>query len=164
MSAPASERIGAGGMDRRRFLKQLEVLSGGALCAALPGVLSACGGARGARYLDAALLDEQVVVQRVDVEEGGGALVEVPGSDLPVYLHSDGAGGYSAVSTRCMHQGCQVEPAADRLACPCHGSEYTFTGEVLRGPTERPLLRYQVTADAMHVYIHLPPAGSAGSS
>lgn len=147
-------------MDRRRFLKQVEQrLSGGAvLCGALPFVLGACGAARGGGYVEAAVLDDRVVVRRVDVEEGGGALVEVPGSDLPVYVRADGAGGFTAVSTRCMHRGCQVEPAADRLACPCHGSEYTFAGAVLQGPTELPLARYRVSADAVNLYIHLPPA------
>ena len=144
-------------MDRRRFLKQVELLSGGVLCGALPLTLGGCGAARGGGYVETTLLDDRVAVRRVDVEERG-ALVEVPGSDLPVYVRSDGGGGFSAVSTRCMHRGCQVEPATDRLACPCHGSEYTFAGEVLRGPTELPLVRYRVSTDATTIYIHLPPA------
>ena len=145
-------------MDRRRFLKQVELLSGGVLCGALPLVLGGCGAARGGGYVGTTLVNGRVAVRRADVEEGGGgALVEVPGSALPAYLRSDGAGGFSAVSTRCMHRGCQVEPAADRLACPCHGSEYTFAGEVLRGPTELPLVRYRVSTDATTIYIHLPP-------
>ncbi len=149
-------------MDRRRFLKQVELLSGGVvLCGALPFMLGGCGAARGGGYVETAVLDDRVVVRRVDVEEGGGALVEVPGSDLPVYVRADGAGGFTAVSTRCMHRGCQVEPAADRLACPCHGSEYTFAGEVLQGPTELPLARYRVSADAVNLYIHLPPPGDS---
>ena len=41
------------------------------------------------------------------------------------------------------------------MACPCHGSEYTFTGAILQGPTERPLTRFRVTSDAAMVYIHL---------
>lgn len=145
-------------MDRRRFLKQVELLSGGVLCGALPLMLGGCGAARGGGYVETALLGDRVAVRRADVDSGGGALVEVPGSDLPVYVRSDGAGGFSAVSTRCMHRGCQVEPTADRLACPCHGSEYTFTGEVLRGPTKLPLIRYRVSSDATAIYIHLPSA------
>ena len=53
-----------------------------------------------------------------------------------------------------------MEPAADKLVCPCHGSEYTFAGGVLQGPTERPLSRYRVTVEADAVYIHLPAAAS----
>jgi cytochrome b6-f complex iron-sulfur subunit len=54
-----------------------------------------------------------------------------------------------------MHRGCQVEPAADRLVCPCHGSEYTYTGDILKGPTELPLRRFPVSADANAVVIEL---------
>ncbi len=53
-------------------------------------------------------------------------------------------GGYAALSPVCTHQGCTVDVAGDRLACPCHGSEYDRTGEVLRGPAERRLDRYPV--------------------
>lgn len=157
MSESTSERI-----DRRGFLKQVEQLSGvvacGAMCGGLPLLLSGCGGAR-TRYVTTLQVGDRLTVRREELAGSRGVLVEVPGAKLPVYVRSDGAAGYSAVSTQCMHRGCQVEPVADRLACPCHGSEYTFAGEVLKGPTERPLRRYQVTSDDTTVYIHLPLAG-----
>lgn len=156
MSENTPERIG-----RRGFLKQVEQLSGavvcGAMCGGLPLLLSGCGGAR-TRYVTTSRVGDRLAVRREELAVSGGVLIELPGSKLPVYLRSDGATGYLAVSTRCMHRGCQVEPAADRLACPCHGSEYTFEGAVLKGPTERPLRRYQVTSDDTSIYIHLPPA------
>jgi cytochrome b6-f complex iron-sulfur subunit len=52
-----------------------------------------------------------------------------------------------------MHRGCTVEPAEDRLVCPCHGSEYTAEGEVLKGPTQRALISYGVESDAEYVYL-----------
>jgi Rieske Fe-S protein len=58
------------------------------------------------------------------------------------------------VSTRCGHRGCQVEPAAAKLVCPCHGSEYTLDGTILQGPTLRPLERYRVTVDGAAAIIH----------
>ena len=147
-----------GSIDRRSFLKQVEQISGGvvcgAMCGGLPLLLSACGGAR-TRYVTTSRVGDRLAVRREELIGTGGVLVEVPGSKLPVYVRSDGATGFTAVSTRCMHRGCQVEPAADRLACPCHGSEYTFEGEVLKGPTERPLRKYQVSADETTLYIHL---------
>jgi cytochrome b6-f complex iron-sulfur subunit len=50
-----------------------------------------------------------------------------------------------------------VEPAAEHLVCPCHGSEYSNEGEVLKGPTQRPLRRLPVTLDADRILIELPP-------
>jgi cytochrome b6-f complex iron-sulfur subunit len=48
----------------------------------------------------------------------------------------------------CGHKGCHVAyDAGDKeFECPCHGSQYTITGEVKRGPTQvrLPLLEYKV--------------------
>lgn len=142
---------------RRAFLKQVERIAGGVLCGALPLAAGAC--AARAHYVTPLVLGDRLGVPAARLAATGGLLVEDPGSELPIYLRraSDDAGSatYTAVSTRCGHRGCQVDPAADRMVCPCHGSEYTFAGAILHGPTERPLVRYRVTADAETVYIHL---------
>ena len=141
------------GIDRRGFIRQMEVLAGGVMCGALPLLASAC--AARARYLTPTVLGDRLGVPATSADVAGGLLVEDPRSDLPIYLRRTAPGAYTAVSTKCGHRGCQVEPAADRMACPCHGSEYTFTGDILQGPTERPLRRFRVTADTEMVYIHL---------
>ena len=141
------------GIDRRSFLKQMEVLAGGVMCGALPLFASGC--AARARYLTPTVLGDRLGVPVISADVAGGLLVEDPRSDLPIYVRRTSPGAYTAVSTKCGHRGCQVEPAPDRMACPCHGSEYTFAGEILQGPTERPLTRFRVTADAAMVYIHL---------
>jgi Rieske Fe-S protein len=54
-----------------------------------------------------------------------------------------------AVSDICTHAGCGV--VYDRvnkvLNCPCHGSRYSLTGAVLRGPATAPLKRYTSQLD-----------------
>jgi cytochrome b6-f complex iron-sulfur subunit len=136
-------------MERRDFMK---ALAAGSVCAALPVALAGCAGFR---YLAYTREGNRLVVSRTAFGEGPYALLENPQLPRAIYLHRFEDGTFGAVLTRCMHKGCQVEPAGDRLACPCHGSEYSFRGEVLNGPTEHPLLRYQVTADAQNIYIEL---------
>lgn len=143
-------------MDRRTFIKTVELAGAGALCSGLPLALTGC---TGLRYVPYARTGNRLVVQRADFGDGPYALLENPQLPRAIYLHRLEADTFSAVLMRCMHQGCEVEPAGDRLACPCHGSQYTHTGEVLRGPTERPLFRYRVTTDADHIYIELPDPG-----
>lgn len=142
-------------IGRRRFLQKLECAAVAAVLGArgtLPVLLAACGGVR---YVAASRIGTQLVLPLKELGSDGSALVEVADGDLPIYVRRFADGRLSAVSTRCMHQGCQVEPSNDRLVCPCHGSEYTFEGGVLKGPTELPLARYRVTEDDARVYIHL---------
>jgi cytochrome b6-f complex iron-sulfur subunit len=132
----------------------MELLAGSAVCGALPGVLGAC--AARMRYATPEVLGDRLGVRLAEIT-ANGLLVEDPGADLPIYVRKSAAGEFTAVSTRCMHRGCQVEPAAQKLVCPCHGSEYEFNGTVLQGPTERALTRYRVTTSNDMVYIHTTP-------
>lgn len=127
-------------MDRRTF-----VLS----CAAVPFV----GGCVRYHFVHGTLDEGRVVVARRLLQGHPYALVETPSLTFPIFLHEATPGEFTAVLTRCMHRGCTVEPADDRLVCPCHGSEYTNTGEVLKGPTEKPLITFAVRHDAQNIYI-----------
>ena len=141
--------------SRRAFLQRTEWLALGLLPGALP-LLQGC-----ARFnvVYSGVEGSRLVVTRESLGTAGFALVEAPGLTFPIYLYRHEGDRYSAVLTRCMHRGCQVEPADGHLVCPCHGSEYDNEGAILKGPTELPLIRYEVTADAENIYIDV----SAGS-
>lgn len=139
-------------MNRRRFLQKIETVSAAALCGAAGLSLSGC---IGFHYVNATVRGNRVSIARREFERARFALVDVPGVPLPIYVYRDDKGGFSAVSTRCMHRGCQVEPVDAHLVCPCHGSEYTNQGEVLRGPTLLPLQRYEVAVEDESVVITL---------
>ena len=55
-------------------------------------------------------------------------------------------GSLLALSRRCTHLGCSVpwNEAEKRFVCPCHGSAFSLTGEVLSGPAPRPLDTFPV--------------------
>jgi cytochrome b6-f complex iron-sulfur subunit len=142
-------------MERRTFIRTMEGLLGAALCG-----VPALSGCTSFRYVSYTLDGNRLVVRCADFGEGSYALIDNPQVPRAIYLHRLSADEFVAVLTRCMHRGCQVEPAGDRLACPCHGSEYAFTGEVLHGPAEHPLFRYEVVTDGENIYIHLPAPGT----
>jgi glycine/D-amino acid oxidase-like deaminating enzyme/nitrite reductase/ring-hydroxylating ferredoxin subunit len=67
---------------------------------------------------------------------------EVADSGLgKVARYRDRAGNLHEMSARCTHLGCIVEwnSAEATFDCPCHGSRFEATGDVLDGPAIKPL-------------------------
>jgi Rieske Fe-S protein len=54
------------------------------------------------------------------------------------------ASDFLAVDLTCTHLGCTVAATAQGFSCPCHGSRFTSTGAVLKGPASRPLARLKL--------------------
>jgi Rieske Fe-S protein len=48
------------------------------------------------------------------------------------------------VSATCSHLGCTIALAtgANHFTCPCHGSEFNLSGQVIHGPAAAPLSHY----------------------
>lgn len=74
-----------------------------------------------------------------DLAPGQGAVVNLGGREVAVSRGADGS--LAAVSAVCSHLGCAVawNDAEASWDCPCHGSRFARTGEVLDGPATRPL-------------------------
>ncbi|MFB4164104.1 FAD-dependent oxidoreductase [Alteribacillus sp. JSM 102045] len=75
--------------------------------------------------------------EELDVDEG--SVVTIDGKRKGAY--KDKEGQFHIVDTTCTHVGCEVEwNHGDRTwDCPCHGSRFSYTGEVIEGPAEKPL-------------------------
>lgn len=142
--------------SRRAFLQRTEWLALG-----VPGLLPLLQGCARFNMVYSGVEGSRLIVSRESLGASAFALVEAPGLTFPIYLYRHEGDHYSAVLTRCMHRGCQVEPANGHLVCPCHGSEYDNEGGILKGPTELPLIRYTVVADAENIYIELGGDGDA---
>jgi glycine/D-amino acid oxidase-like deaminating enzyme/nitrite reductase/ring-hydroxylating ferredoxin subunit len=73
------------------------------------------------------------------VKRGQGKLVEYDGHTVAAYRDEDGV--VTVRSSSCTHMGCTVawNRAERTWDCPCHGSRFAPTGQVLSGPAERSL-------------------------
>ena len=114
----------------------------------------ASGGCGGASYLVPTNLGGRLAVPAAAVGREG-VFVAHPSDKRPIFVSRDEAGRARAVHARCTHRGCQPEPVAGRLECPCHGSEFTFEGVVLGGPAREPLRRFAVSEEGGDVVIRL---------
>lgn len=69
---------------------------------------------------------------------GGAALVQSSAGNFLVAR--TGQDTFSALTAICTHEGCTISGyASSTYTCPCHGSQFSTSGGVLRGPAGRSL-------------------------
>ncbi|MBL0913338.1 MAG: FAD-dependent oxidoreductase [Bacteroidia bacterium] len=78
-----------------------------------------------------------------ELREGEGRIMRIDGDDFGVYR--DDHNRLHFVSADCTHMGCTIKWNNDEKTwdCPCHGSRFSYTGEVLNGPANEPLDYYR---------------------
>ncbi len=83
-----------------------------------------------------------------ELAHGQGRVLEVAGEKVAVYKDPDGE--LHAVSPVCTHARCLVQWNAADTAwdCPCHGSRFDTSGQVLRGPAKKALAGKQLPTPA----------------
>lgn len=76
-----------------------------------------------------------------DIKKDEGGVITINGQRKGAYRDTEGE--LHIVDTTCTHLGCEVEWNNGQRSwdCPCHGSRFTYTGEVIEGPAEKPLSR-----------------------
>ena len=75
---------------------------------------------------------------------GSAALLQFQNGVLLVDHPS--ANHFNTLSSICTHQGCTIteyDPSSQNFVCPCHGSVYNSSGQVVSGPAGSPLPSYQ---------------------
>ncbi|SFA74966.1 Glycine/D-amino acid oxidase [Lentibacillus halodurans] len=79
-----------------------------------------------------------------DLSADDATVTRVNGKRTGVYKDQDHQ--LYAVDTTCKHLGCEVNwNSGDRTwDCPCHGSRYSYTGEVIEGPAKEPLNKVEL--------------------
>lgn len=80
-----------------------------------------------------------ITPEELGFDEGG--LVTVDGKKVGGYR--DDQGNIHLVKTTCTHLGCGLSwnDAERSWDCPCHGSRFSYSGEVLNGPAVKPLTK-----------------------
>ena len=74
-----------------------------------------------------------------ELKRGDGMIIGSRGKKVAAFR--DAKGNIHRLSPVCTHLGCLVRwnPAESTWDCPCHGSRFKPTGEVIAGPAEKPL-------------------------
>lgn len=85
------------------------------------------------------------LAQNPTLAQAGGMILVSQVQALVIRLS---ATEYRAMTSVCTHQACTVSSFdGTRLNCPCHGSQFSTSGAVLRGPAAAPLRTYATSFD-----------------
>ena len=143
-------------VSRRRFCAGACKAASGATLATL---FIACGGGEssptspsGGKASTLGVLSGRFMGSVVRVTTAGSALADVGGavvveSVAGVFLIArTSANTFSAIDAVCTHEGCTITGAdGATYVCPCHGSRYNRSGQVLAGPAMASLRQYATT-------------------
>lgn len=122
---PPRSRLDPEPIARRDFLGLSSLLSAGAAL-----LFSAVGMARLPRAAVLPVPSRQFKVTLPETLAPGAAFTPA-GRTVALFRDEDGV---HAVSLICTHLGCIVKAIPEGFACPCHGSQFGHTGDVVRGP------------------------------
>lgn len=75
----------------------------------------------------------------INIKEGEAKIITVDGQKVGAYR--DEKGVLHIVDTTCTHVGCELKwnDAEKTWDCPCHGSRFTYDGDIVEGPAHYPL-------------------------
>lgn len=79
------------------------------------------------------------IPNNVDIRPNEGKIIEANGQRAGAYR--DEQETLHIVNTTCTHMGCEINwnSAEKSWDCPCHGSRFTYEGDVIEGPAVIPL-------------------------
>lgn len=85
------------------------------------------------------------IPEDIHIAPGEGKVIETEGGRTGAYCDEEGS--LHLVNTTCTHMGCELNwNSAERSwDCPCHGSRFTWSGDILDGPAVTPLTAEQDT-------------------
>ncbi len=120
-------------LSRRRFLRQLTVLSGTSLLIALP----ACADSPPVWV---------VVGPAASFPKGTVKKVTLPPAQnkAVLYIRHADDDSFLALSARCTHKGCLVDwdSGEHEFVCPCHNGQFDAQVQRIGGPPRKPLPSY----------------------
>lgn len=72
--------------------------------------------------------------KNIDIEPGEGKILKIDGKRIGVFQDEEGT--LHIINTTCTHMGCELNwNSAERSwDCPCHGSRFTYKGDIIEGP------------------------------
>jgi menaquinol-cytochrome c reductase iron-sulfur subunit len=163
----SKDLLGKEDSDRRGFLRGVIGTLASLIGVTTAGsvgtyLLSGSGVSQPERWADAGEIADfrQGAPQEVQFENRELDGWSVTADKASAWIVRKGDGSITAFSPQCTHLGCAYhwerkkgDPENGQFVCPCHGSHFDSTGNVIAGPAPRPLDRYRTKIEGSRLWI-----------
>jgi cytochrome b6-f complex iron-sulfur subunit len=154
-------------IKRRSFIRWMTV---GAIASSLPVAIAACTENKSQGPVSSGsplpvppnavppnVASGSAVGTVADLDKAGFLEVAIDGKPAIVVRDPKNKTELIAVNSMCTHQGCKVGWNAGQSAyvCPCHGATYDATGNVTKGPADKPLKRHTAKIEGVNIVLQV---------
>ena len=139
---------------RRKFIK---TMSGStlALCCGGIGLNILMDGCTPIKHVQISVKNNKIELGKSEFNENQFVVISDDKLATSIYLNKVNDTSYNALLMLCTHKNCDVRPTGSFLTCPCHGSEFSNDGKVLKGPAKKRLTEYFVQVNGTNIIIDL---------
>jgi len=139
-------------VSRRNFIVDVTGTAAALCCVPAAVLLDGC---TSVKTIQTTVVKGKLIVDQALFSESKFVIVNSESLKVPVYLSQVDNDSYRAFLMVCTHKACELRPTGPFLSCPCHGSEFSNTGEVLKGPAMDVLNEYSVELNDPKIVIDL---------
>ena len=105
------------------------------------------------------IIDKKVSVPLIMFDQNPLQFVRPKGWYFDIAVQKNADNTYQALLLQCTHQENQLTPVGKNgYHCSQHGSEFDSSGNVKKGPAEKPLERYYTSIENNNLIIQVPKA------
>lgn len=105
------------------------------------------------RYGSFFIEEENIRILKSEFGKKQFLLIQPEGLSAPLLIQRKEDASYHALLMECTHKQCTISLAGEKLVCPCHGSEFSLEGKVIKSPAEADLKTFNVIEDESNIYI-----------
>jgi len=138
---------------RRKFIQETGTVTAAICCGA--GLFTVLDSCTPIKYLQATKADTRLTISVAEFAESKFAIINEKTLPAPIYLNRNEDNSYNALLMLCTHKQCELRPTGFFLSCPCHGSQFSNKGKVLKPPADEPLKKLDVITDNTSIHIIL---------
>ena len=138
--------------SRREFIRGMAGATT-ALCCGI-GITTFFESCASVAQLQLPIIDNSIKLETSIFEDKDFVVIKNDRLPAPIYIHKEDD-NYLASLMLCTHRQCELNVTGTFLSCPCHGSEFSNKGKLLKGPADKDLQHFKLKVEASTIKIDL---------